>query len=555
MLFVLSSDSKKPIFEEMGAEAGLNFWHVAGNAGSFYLPEIMGSGVGLIDFDGDGDLDIILVQGGLVDQSQQDDLVFPLPKEYRPGTRLYRNELIPEGELRFIDVTEKAGLQDAGYGMGVAIGDYDNNGFPDFYLTNLGSNVLYRNNGDGTFTDVTEDAGVDDQRWSTSAAFFDYDKDGDLDLFIANYVDFTVPGNRRCLSSAGELDYCMPAIYRPVPDRLFRNDGNGRFTDVTSEAGIAPHFGPGLGVSCDDFNGDGWIDIYVANDGAANLLWLNRGDGTFEETGLISGTAFSGDGLPEAGMGLATGDYDGDGDPDILVTNLRREGCTLYRNEGGGIFTDVTRQAALLNATFPYTGFGTEWIDYDNDGHLDLVIVNGAVTLLSSLRGDPYPYHQTNHLFRNLGGGQRFEDVTQTAGSGFTVPEVTRGLAVGDLNHDGKIDLVISNNNGPVRVLINQSNSPRTWISIELEGKTDNRSGIGARVGIFRKGEKPQWRRLHSDGSYLSASELRVHFGLGDAVAIEKVEVHWPTGVKEEWESIDINQRIRLVQGTGIKIE
>lgn len=547
--------SEGSIFEDVSAEAGLDFWHVAGNAGSFYMPEIMGSGVGLVDFDGDGDLDIVLVQGGLIDESEKDELVFSFPEDHRPGTRLYRNELIPRGKLRFTDVTEQAGLTNSGYGMGIAVGDYDNNGFPDFYLTNFGSNVLYRNNGDGTFTDATVHAGVDDPRWSTSAAFFDYDGDGDLDLFLTNYVDFTVRGNKRCLSPAGEVDYCTPAIYRPVPDRLYRNEGNGRFTDVTGQTGIGAHFGSGLGVSCGDFNGDGRIDIYVANDGDANLLWLNSGDGTFEESGLISGTAFSGDGIPEAGMGVAAADYDGDGDEDILVTNLRREGCTLYRNDGDGMFADVSRQSSLLNATFAFTGFGTEWIDFNNDSHVDLAIVNGAVTILSLLRDNAYPYQQNNQLFRNLGGGERFEEVTEAAGNSFTTAEVTRGLAVGDLNHDGKIDLVFSNNNGPARLLINRSRSSGAWISIELEGKQDNRGGIGARVGVFRSDQKPLWRRLHSDGSYLSASELRVHFGLGDSSSIEAVEVYWPSGMKERWEEVGVNTRIRLVQGTGAAIE
>ena len=516
------------------------------------MPEIMGPGVALFDYDGDGDLDVYLVQGALLDKTRKlNETLFPPGPEYRPGNRLFRNELVPGGKLRFTDVTAQAGVGHEGYGMGVAVGDYDNDGDLDLYVTNFGPNVLYRNNGNGTFTDVTREAGVDDERWSTSASFFDYDRDGDLDLFVANYVDFTVRGNKRCFAATGEPDYCTPAIYRPVPDRLFRNDGGGKFTDVTQTAGIGAAFGPGLGVVCADFNLDGWIDIYVANDGAANLLWLNKGDGTFEEAGLISGAAYGADGVARAGMGVAAGDFDNDGDEDILVTNLRREGSTLYQNDGHGGFYDATTKFGLAHLSFPFTGFGVEWFDYDNDGWLDLFVANGGVTIMETLRGAPYPFHQRNQLFHNEGAGNRFLETSGTTGPALQLSEVSRGAAFGDIDNDGDIDVVVSNNNGPTQLLLNDAVARNSWLMARLEGVKENRYGLGARVAVFRKGERPLWRRVHTDGSYLSAHDTRVHFGLGTATSIDAVEVHWSTGDKERWTDVKANSVLKLRQGSG----
>ena len=420
-----------PLFREVAAETGLKFHHFTGASGEFYMPEIMGAGVALLDYDNDGDLDVYLIQGTMLDPGKKpEEARFPLAAGERLGNRLYRNELVPSGQLRFTDVTAQAGVGHIGYGMGVATGDYDNDGYTDLYVTNFGPNVLYHNNGNGTFTNVTREAGVEDERWSTSAAFLDYDRDGKLDLFVLNYLDFTIRGNKRCFAPTGESDYCTPKAYHPVTARLFRNEGGGKFRDVSAAAGVQAAYGPGLGVTCADLNGDGWIDIYVANDTAANLLWINQKDGTFREAGLEMGAAYSEDGLARAGMGVSAGDFDADGDDDLVVVNLTREGATLFRNDGAAGFQDVTTALGLRALTFPYTGFGLGWFDYDNDGRLDLFVANGAVTIMESLRGQPYPFRQKNQLLRNT--GEKFVDATAEGGAALELSEVSRGAAFGD---------------------------------------------------------------------------------------------------------------------------
>ncbi|HMV46483.1 MAG TPA: CRTAC1 family protein [Blastocatellia bacterium] len=548
---VSAGGAQAPLFREVAEETGLKFQHFTGATGEYFMPEIMGAGCALLDYDNDGDLDVYLVQGTLLDEKKKlSEASFPPPAGWESGNRLFRNELIPSGKLRFTDVTRAAGVGHVGYGMGVAVGDIDNDGDLDLYLTNAGSNALYRNNGNGTFTDATREAGVDDPRWSTSAAFLDYDRDGDLDLYVCNYVDFTVKSHKRCFAPTGEPDYCAPRAYRPLPDRLFRNDGKGRFTDVSQASGIGNVPGPGLGVTCADFNGDGWPDIYVANDGAANFLWLNKHDGTFEESGLLAGAAYGMDGVARAGMGAAAGDFDNDGDEDLLITNLTREGSTLYRNNGRGQFQDSTQEFNLTQPTFLSTGFGAVWLDYDNDGRLDLFTANGAVTIIAALKGKPYPFHQRNQLFHNEASAA-FREVTATAGPALQLSEVSRGVATGDVDNDGDVDLLVSNNNGPARLLLNETGARRNWLTVKLEGVKDNRHGIGARVAVFRKGEKPLWRRVHSDGSYLSAGDARAHFGLGAATEIESVVVQWPGGDKEVWNNLKPNKQVTLRRQTG----
>jgi hypothetical protein len=442
--------------------------------------------------------------------------------------------------------------------MGVAVGDVDNDGWLDLYVANVGSNVLYHNNGNGTFTDVTTRAGVDDTRWSTSAAFVDIDRDNDLDLIVTNYVAFTVAGNKICTDHVGARDYCPPASYAPVPARLFRNDGGLRFTDVTESSGIASAYGAGLGVAADDFDGDGWPDLYIANDAMPNQLWINRHNGTFEDRGLLSGTALNAAGRPEGSMGIAAGDIDNDGDEDVFVTNIIGESHALYVNDGRGNFEDGRTRAGLAGPTAEMTGFGTGWLDYDNDGLLDLFIANGAVNILERERGEPFPYRQHNQLFHN-DGGLRFSDVTPEAGAAFEALEVSRGVAFGDIDNDGDVDVVVATNNGPAHVLLNQALSSHTgqaggnahWVEIDLRADTGNRFGQGARVGVMRPGLPAVWRRARTDGSYLSASDVRVHVGLGASPTIGQVVVEWPDGGHEAFSSVSADRVVTLRRGTG----
>jgi hypothetical protein len=435
--------------------------------------------------------------------------------------------------------------------MGVAVGDYDNDGFLDLYVTNFGHNVLYHNNGDGTFTDVTREAGVDDTHWSTSAAWADFDGDGYLDLFVCNYVDFTVKGNRGCFSPAGLPDYCTPKMYSAVPSRLFRNLGNGKFEDVTEASGINKSYGPALGVLCADFNADGRADIYIANDTAANLLWLNQGDGTFREAALDMGVAYSMDGLAKAGMGVTVGDVENNRGQALLVTNLTREGVTLFRRNEHDVFEDVTAQSGLLQSTFGYTGFGAQWCDYDNDGWLDLFIANGGVTTGESDGSNASPYAERKQLFHNEGRGKRFREMSRIAGPAFQFEEISRGAAFGDIDNDGGIDILVANNNGPARLLRNEVRARGHWLSVKLESPKQNRFGIGARVAVIRPGQDTLWRRVHTDSSYLSANDVRVHFGLGEKADIDALLVEWPGGAKERFGGVKCDGMITLRQGSG----
>jgi hypothetical protein len=536
-----------PLFIEAADETGLHFTHDNGATGQRYMPEMMGAGVALFDYDNDGDLDVYVVQGA------------PIDPDARPatGNRLFRNDGVVAGVPHFTDVTEQAGLGMKAVGMGVAVGDVDNDGWLDVYVTAFGSNVLYRNRGDGTFVDVTAQAHVDDPRWTTSAAFIDYDRDGDQDLFVANYVAFTKPGNKVCTDHAGARDYCPPGAYAPVPTRLFRNDEGLTFTDVTEASGVGRAYGAGLGVAVGDLNGDGWPDVYVANDATPNQLWINRHDGTFEDLGLLSGTAFNALGRPEGSMGIALGDADNDGDEDLFVTNIVGESHVLYLNDGAANFEDARVRTGLGPATADMTGFGTGWLDYDNDGRLDLFVTNGAVNIIEGQRGQPVPYRQRSQLFHNEGGG-RFREVSREAGPFFEQLLVGRGAAFGDLDNDGDVDIVVTTNNGPARLLLNQTNAPgrsaasgRHWLEIGLRGEDGRRIITGARVGVVRAGRPTLWRRARTDGSYLSASDGRVHVGLGDQPHLDRVVVQWPDGVIESYTGVDADRVVTLRRGAG----
>ncbi len=545
-----------PLFREAARETGLVFRHDNGASEKRYMPEIMGAGAGLIDFDGDGDLDVYVVQGGPIE---------PTAVNEPPTDRLFRNELVREdgtrGSLRFTDVTRSSGIVSSGHGMGVAAGDYDNDGDVDLYVTRFGSNQLWRNEGDGTFEDATAAAGAADGRWSVPAAFLDVDNDGWLDLFIGNYVAFRVASHKDCFSGAGESDYCGPDAYDAVPDRLLRNRGDGTFEDVTRTAGLRSAIGKALGAVPADFDLDGWMDLYVANDGVSNQLWMNRGDGTFRDDALLSGSALNADGRAESSMGVDAADFDGDGDEDLFVTHLTEETNTLYVNSGGGSFDDRTIASGLAGPSLPMTGFGTAWLDLENDGLLDLLAVNGAVRLTgeTAVERAARPYAQANQIFRNAGGAPRprFTDATRRGGRAFDDVEVSRGAAFGDVDNDGDTDVVVINNGGPLRLLLNATDRARPWVGLRILDRTAKRDAIGARVVVTSGGVR-KTRRVRTAGSYASASDPRLLIGLGDAgghgTAVDAT-VCWPGGECETWSGLPRGRYSTLVRGSGIRTE
>jgi hypothetical protein len=436
--------------------------------------------------------------------------------------------------------------------MGVAVGDFDNDGWVDIYVTNLGRNQLFHNNGDGTFTDVSKQSGTDDPGWSVSAAWLDYDRDGWLDLFVGHYVNYSTDANVQCHTMAGMLDYCAPFVYSPQPSHLFHNRRDGTFEDVTAAAGMSREFGPALGVVTADFNGDGWIDIYVANDLQANQLWINQHDGTFKNTALLAGAAFGFNGEPKSSMGVDAGDFDNDGDEDLFITELTGQGANLYVNDGAGLFSDQTAASGLRVATLPYTGFGTGWFDFDNDGWLDLLTVNGAVMKSEAMERtkDPFPFSQPKQLFRNLGNG-KFENVTMRAGGVFARSSVGRGAAFGDIDNDGDTDVLVGTTNGRVELLINEIGSRSHWVGLRTVGGQPPRDMVGARVGIVRADGSVLWRRSRADGSYASSNDPRVLVGLGRSADAVRVRVAWPDGRAEEWREVPADRYTTLTQGTG----
>ncbi len=545
------------LFEDAAEATGLHFHHFIGATGSYHVPEILGSGVALLDYDGDGDLDIYFLQGTVLDRTKTlADAIFPAPKQHFPGNRLFRNELIPTGRLAFTDVTGTSGVAgNGGYGMGVAVGDYDNDGHPDLFVSNYGQDALLHNNGDGTFSDVTAKALPGGQAFGASASFFDYDQDGFLDLVVVRYNSFTVQASKKCAGYAGGREYCGPGDYPPVPAKLYRNDRHGGFVDVTQKAGINAAFGNGLGVVAADFNADGKPDIFVANDKTPNQMWINKGDGTFEDQALLSGAAYDDEGKAHAGMGVSFADFDGDGDDDIFISNIRGEPHMLYVNLGGGLFQDAAKVWGLGHTTVPFTGFGAGWFDYDNDGRLDLFIANGEVRKLDSLRGQPFPYRQKKLLYHNE--GNTFREVSASAGPAFDLAEVGRGAAFGDIDNDGDVDVVVNNANGPARLLLNHAGSRNHWLEVRLHGVKVNRDAYGARLALFRKGRPPLWRRVAADGSYLSAQDSRVHFGLGTDAdlrqsPVEKLLVVWPNGAQETWVVHETGKILDLREGSGV---
>lgn len=544
------------VFKEVAVGSGIDFVHFNGMTGGYYMSEMMGAGGAVFDYDNDGDLDIYLVQGAMLEPDvPPGESMFPPAKGVVLTDRLFRNDSRPDGEgktvLRFTDVTGKAKLDVRGYGMGVVTGDFDNDGWVDLYITNLGSNVLLHNNGDGTFSDVTARAGVDDPRWSVAATFFDADRDGFLDLYVTNYVDFGLDNNKVCRDGSGGRDYCGPMAYGKYSDRLYRNRGDGTFEDVSLMSGIGRVKGAGLGVTAFDADNDGLLDLYVANDRDENRLWINQGNGRFRDDALLAGCAVNLDGRTESSMGITAGDFDEDGDEDLFTTHLGGETNTLYVNDGKGNFTDGSIRAGLAAPSLHLTSFGTDFRDLDNDGWLDLLVVNGAMIRKPELvrAGDPYPLHEPNQLYRNEGSG-RFEEMTDSAGADLAISEVSHGAAFGDLDNDGDVDVVVTNNNGPARLFVNRQGGDRPWVGLEVIDPALKRHALGARLRVVQ-GEVTRHRRVAVDGSYASASDPRLVVGLADAATPVTVEVTWPDGAVERFSKIDIGTYQTLRKGDG----
>jgi hypothetical protein len=554
-----SSSQKSFPFEDVSKQVGIDFWQYSGATGEMLLPEMVGSGAALFDYDNDGDMDVFLVQG--YPTAPQGKPLVPIPPGWKPGNRLFRNNLSETGKLTFTDVTEASGLGYADKGMGVAAGDYDNDGNIDLYVTNYGHNVLYHNNGNGTFTDVTASAGVASSGWSTSAAFIDYDRDGLLDIAVVHYVDFY---RRPCYMFDGRLDYCGPSPFKGTVTELYHNLGNGRFKNVTDEVGLNAKPGPGLGILTGDFGSDRYPGFMVANDGAANYLWINQqrgprsnpSDRVFKEAGLTHGLAYASDGKPRAGMGIASGDIFGDGGESIIVTNLPTEAFTLFQRQPNGDFVDATEQSGLSHISLPYTGFGVGLFDMTNKGLLDMFSANGGVRsmagdLRANPKGDPFPYRERKLLLRNMGKGKGFEDITSMAGQALADAEVSRSAAFGDINNDGGIDILVTNNNGPARLLLNTVANRGHWLLVHLEGTKTNRSGYGSVVELVRKDGTSVKRWVRGDGSYLAANDPRVHFGLEKDTEVNRIQVYWLAGECESWGQIKTDAILNLKEGTG----
>ena len=519
-------------FVDVTQEAGIHWKHVDGRSGQKYFMETLGSGAAFFDYDADGDPDLYFVNGA------------PLPgyvSQEIPTNCLYRNN----GDGTFTDVTKKAGVGDTGYGHGCAVGDYNNDGQLDLYVTNYGTNRLYRNNGDGTFTEVAESAGVTEPRWSTSCAFADYDRDGNLDLYVVNYIVFDINENPWCgLREKGIRAYCEPDNFIAQSDTLYRNNGDGTFTDATQTAGIYNTTGKGLGVVWGDYNNDGAADIYVANDSTENFFYRNNGDGTFEEVGFMVGVALSENGAAENGMGTTFGDWNNDGWFDLTVTNYAQQTNTLYHNDADGFFTDATTTTKTAQRTYPYLGWATAFIDYDNDGYQDLFVANGHLHENLAELGQEGTYGQRNLLFRNNSNGT-FTEISETLGPGMKLTDVSRGATFADYDLDGDIDIVVTNSNTAPRLLRNDGGNRKNWLQIRLTATNGSTDAIGARVKITT-GTLTQTREVRSGDGYLSQQDLTLHFGIGDSEQVDSIEVQWQSGAKQLIGSVPANQVLSL---------
>lgn len=526
-------------FVDITHSVGIGWEHVNGATPEKYLIETMGGGGAFLDFNRDGLLDIFLVDSGC----------HPFSLDCEPaGHALFQQN--EDGSFR--EVTKAVGLADGVYGMGVAVGDYNNDGYPDIYVTNFGPNQLFRNNGDGTFTDATAESGTGDPGWGTSAAFFDYNRDGWLDLYVGNYLDWTYEKNIWCgRRQPGYRSYCHPDFFPGVASRLYRNEGDGTFTDVTEAAGVGLTDGKALGVVAFDYNRDGWPDLYVANDAVRNFLFRNNGDGTFEEVGLLSGVAYGFSGKPESGMGTDAADYNRDGWPDLFVTNIDYEPNNLLRNNGDGTFMDVTVPAGLTSVALLYSGFGTRFLDFDNNGTLDLIVLNGHVMENIHLYRARVTFRERPFLFENRGG--RFVEVGEKHGSVFTRLLAGRALASGDIDNDGDIDLLWVNNGQPPLLLRNDGGNRNAWVGFELVGSRSNRDAVGAVVTV-KTANAIQVREIVGGASYCAGHDLRLLFGLGKAETVEEVVVRWPSGASSRFSDLRVRRYHRIeepVKETG----
>lgn len=505
-----------PWFHDEALVRGVDFTWVSGDTGKFNMPEIIGGGAAMLDYDNDGDLDLYFIQGGHLGSSQTES-----------------NVLLRNDNGNFTDVSTISNANDTGYGMGVAIGDYNNDSFVDIYVTNVGSNVLFKNNGDGTYTDVTDEAGVGDSGWGASAAFADFDRDGDLDLYATNYLVWSDGLELECYNAKGTLDYCSPTNYMaPARDVLYKNNGDGTFTDLSEKAGIGTRLGTGLGVLCNDYTNDGLIDVFVANDGMADQLWMNNGDWTFTDVAPMRGCALDDEGQAKAGMGVTSADFDADGDLDILVCNITGESDSLHRNDGN-FFTDVTASHGIRTSTRHATRFGLGWVDFDNDGRLDLYEANGLVQQIGSPKTDD-PFAEENYLLR--GQNEGWERVPVSMHS--SLIHTSRAAVFGDVNNDGGVDVLVINRDGPAYLLMNNCKERGNFVTLNLRDR-HNKPAIGGRV-TATIGDRRISFPIQSSWSYMAANDPRVHIGIGKEKVIEDIEVLWPDGSRNSYESFDV---------------
>jgi enediyne biosynthesis protein E4 len=528
-----------PLFRQIPSSlSGITWTHSSGRSPAYYLPETTGAGCAFLDFDNDGWMDIFLVNSGPCD-------FFSPATPLRNG--LYRNNR----DGTFTDVTAKAGIGDAGYGMGVAVGDYNRDSYPDLFVTSYNHCVLYRNNGDGTFTDVTLKSGIVTPGWASSALWFDYDNDGRLDLFVCRFVEFDKAANKFCGNGGtGERHYCIPRIYPPAHSWLFHNNGDGTFTDVSAATGISSSLGKAWGAVATDINNDGWMDLFVANDTVPNFLWVNR-QGKFKDEGVEAGVAYSADGRARSGMGVDAADLDQDGWQDLSVTNVDQEMYSVYHNNKDGTFDDLAPANGLGEATRSMSGWGLRFFDYDNDGDVDLFISNGHPDDQIEVHSGSVTYREPLLLFHNDGG--RLKNVSASAGPVFQQPLAARGLALGDFDNDGAVDVLISTNNGPPLLLRNQATKGNHWLGIKLVGKLANIDAVGARV-TWKAGTLKRTRLKLGGGSFLSSHDPRMVLGIGAHTRVDQLEIHWPSPstLVERFTDLPVDRYICIVEGNGI---